>query len=266
MTTLDPRIAALFAADRRRRRRALVRPVAMGLAALALALYLRAWPMWVGFGVVVVLAGVPLLALSLVGAGVTRMRAGLEADVRALTWLHSAATEPGARQVVELRTRDGASAYLVAATDIALAAVEAARALPHRPTVTTTADDRAVAEPCHHLAAKLDEVEQAARLAVAPDLSHLRPVAQRALAAWRTALFAPTDGPLRPSARWADLPRDVLETRLDRLLVLYRAASMMEGHRAKMAQVAASKGLPSGIIDREAYTDEIRVLLVQLPP
>lgn len=146
---LDPRIALAFDAYHTKLRRVIAARVLSIAALLAVALYVRHWGTWVLFGVVGFMQAGGAIALLVVSRMPGRLRAQLDADDAELAWLH-AAPEPRTKlHRVELHTRTGDMTVLFVTAAIAEGAIQAARGLSHRPTVTTDAVERAGAEPHH---------------------------------------------------------------------------------------------------------------------
>lgn len=143
---LDPRIALAFGAYHTKLRRVIAARVLSIAALLAVALYVRHWGTWVLFGVVGFMQAGGAIALLVVSRMPGRLRAQLDADDAELAWLHSAPEPRTKLHRIELYTRAGEMTVLFVPAAIAEGAIEAARGLSHRPTVTTDAVERAAAE------------------------------------------------------------------------------------------------------------------------
>ncbi len=92
---------------------------------------------------------VPMMRGRIVAVKGARVETLTVADDAELAWLHSAPEPRTKLHRVELHTRAGDMTVLFVTAAIAEGAIEAARGLSHRPTVTTDAVERAAAEPHH---------------------------------------------------------------------------------------------------------------------
>jgi hypothetical protein len=156
---------------------------------------------------------------------------------------------------------------------VAAGAIEAARALPHGPTVTTDAVEHAAAEPRQRLAGKLVKLEREACATHAPKLAEQAVVASAAINAWRDQLARAGAHPYRAEGDAAranvgtgplDGPLPEVEARVDKLLLLYDSAKLGEGHRVKVDAIVRDKNLPAGLIEGELFTKEIAAALAEL--
>ena len=275
---MDPRLSLAFGAYRSQAVRTAILRLLIIAALLALALYVRHWGMWTFFGLAAFAQGGGAIALLVVSRTSRHVRAQLEADPRQLAWLHSMPEPRTKLHRIELHTRAGEMTVIFVPPAIAKGAIHSAREQPQSPTVTTTAEEHAAAEPRHRLAGKLTKLERSARAARAPKLAAHAEAAAEAAATWRERLVGSALHPYRAErdaspgeggvvaigagpldARLVDV-----EARVDKLLHLYASAELGEGHRAKMSTLAKEKSLPEGLVDRELFTDEIAVLVSEL--
>ncbi len=221
---------------------------------LGVALWLRHWAAWVVFGVVAFLQLLPaILLFGWVRPRSRRAQRTLEKDASRVVWLH---TEPEARSKlhrIELHDRAGEVETVFTDEATARSAADAMRA---HAIVTTTAEERAAAEPRLRLAGKLVKLDEESASAEPPRLREQRGNVEAFLAAWDARIERDGGAAIAPE----------IERRVDQLLHYYHATRIGEpGRRRRSESIGEDeREVLDAIFARELFTDDIAKLLVEL--